>query len=1197
MMKSAFATGLSCCVLPKLSVLRIACLTLLISISSLSTVFAQGEICATAVAVTPGEYTSNGPATGNGASNECTFPISGTATHADWYSFTPVLSGTISVSACEGGADTRLSIHFGSCESLSCYTNNDDACSTTATSMTEFASELTDLLVIAGTTYYIEWDSRWNTLGFDWSLEFTPANDEPCDATPIACGESIAGTTAGASASGVDAICGTGVDNDVFFSLEATGGLEYTVNVNGANHDGILAAFTGDCNELTQIACADDNVFDGGIETVVFMVTESQTVTIQTYDWGGSSDFTIDVSCTAPANDLCTEATTLPLRAPGTCEGNEAIGTTEGAASDSLAGICESSSPDVFYRFFSGSFSTIIINRNSISATDLVINLLNDDCTANQLCGFGGGSSTLEVEPNTFYKIRVSTNISFGNVGTFAICVEGVYDCPTLDANFGDICNDGNPNTGTDVVGEDCICSGSAPPANDLCENAETLPVNLPGDCAGNEVTGTTIGALPDDFVISCDFSPNPGVFYTFNSGSYSSMIINYSYITASDLVITVKTGCAGDEIACSINSSSVEFSTIPNTDYIINVSSIIFSAQSQAGSFSICLEGIYDCSIFSGNIGDPCDDGNAGTSGDIIVEGCSCLGTPIPANDLCTNAQNLNVNLPGDCAGNETSGTTSGALVDIFSENCDGSNPGVFYAINSGSYPSININYSTTDPDVDLVVTVNTNCSGESENQVACDSNSDIETFEAEPNTEYIIHISSNTFFGSTGVFTICAEGIYDCTILEGNIGDACNDGNPDTNNDVILGDCSCVGVYDCPALSANIGDACDDGNADSDNDVITADCTCLGSITFDCPALSANIGDPCDDGNANTSGDIVLEGCTCEGIPIPANDLCTNAEVLGVNNPGDCASNETTGTTAGALPSPDLGTFACETFAPDVYYSFNSGDYDQLLVNLNTLDATDLVLSVYESCAADTESILDCNIDINQSESIATSTNTDYIIRVHSFDSVGAGSFQICIEGTYDCPALSANVGDACNDGDPATINDVVTAACACQGTASPPGTLTGTANWTSACGSRDMTVKLYTPGTSLLFQTYNTTITASGSFSVPGIPSGTYDIFVKIDGYLQKGFPSVSISTSGGSLAVGAIINGDINNSNGINISDLTSLSSSFGLVEGDSGYNPDADLNCSGGVNISDLTLLSSNFGLSGAVPPILFGPLD
>ncbi|MEO7080023.1 MAG: hypothetical protein ABIY71_00805, partial [Flavobacteriales bacterium] len=109
----------------------------------------------------------------------------------------------------------------------------------------------------------------------------------------------------------------------------------------------------------------------------------------------------------------------------------------------------------------------------------------------------------------------------------------------------------------------------------------------------------------------------------------------------------------------------------------------------------------------------------------------------------------------------------------------------------------------------------------------------------------------------------------VYDCPVLQANIGDVCDDGDASTTNDVITANCECVGtvVYDCPGLQANIGDACDDGDASTTNDVITANCECLGTVVYDCPGLQANIGDACDDGDASTTNDVITANCECVG------------------------------------------------------------------------------------------------------------------------------------------------------------------------------------------------------------------------------------------------------------------------------------------------------------------------------------------
>ena len=159
-------------------------------------------------------------------------------------------------------------------------------------------------------------------------------------------------------------------------------------------------------------------------------------------------------------------------------------------------------------------------------------------------------------------------------------------------------------------------------------------------------------------------------------------------------------------------------------------------------------------------------------------------------------------------------------------------------------------------------------------------------------------------------------------------NIGDACDDVNITTENDLVLEDCTCVGtlincddgnpctddmldeILGCVYTSSldtdqdglcdnidncidianvdqadldldNIGDVCD---SDADGDGILAD--------TDCDDLDASVttqpSDTCDDGDVTTNNDMVLEDCTCTGTPIDCDDgnPCTDDildEILG--------------------------------------------------------------------------------------------------------------------------------------------------------------------------------------------------------------------------------------------------------------------------------------------------------------------------
>lgn len=88
-----------------------------------------------------------------------------------WYSFTAPEDGVMSVSSCEMGADSRVWIFSGGCESLDIEGVNDDRCLVTAGGGDEYAS-YREVLVNGGQTYLICWDDIWEATGFDFVLDF-----------------------------------------------------------------------------------------------------------------------------------------------------------------------------------------------------------------------------------------------------------------------------------------------------------------------------------------------------------------------------------------------------------------------------------------------------------------------------------------------------------------------------------------------------------------------------------------------------------------------------------------------------------------------------------------------------------------------------------------------------------------------------------------------------------------------------------------------------------------------------------------------------------------------------------------------------------------------------------------------------------------------------------------------------------------
>lgn len=86
-------------------------------------------------------------------------------TAANWYKFTPTTNTTVKVStllAQNVGKDTRFHVFTGTCAALTCLTGNDDFGDT-------LLSEAT-FAVNAGTTYYIVFDNRWSSVGFDFQI-------------------------------------------------------------------------------------------------------------------------------------------------------------------------------------------------------------------------------------------------------------------------------------------------------------------------------------------------------------------------------------------------------------------------------------------------------------------------------------------------------------------------------------------------------------------------------------------------------------------------------------------------------------------------------------------------------------------------------------------------------------------------------------------------------------------------------------------------------------------------------------------------------------------------------------------------------------------------------------------------------------------------------------------------------------------
>ncbi len=406
---------------------------------------------------------------------------------------------------------------------------------------------------------------------------------------------------------------------------------------------------------------------------------------------------------------------------------------------------------------------------------------------------------------NTYCYTQLSTTVTEGGGGP-SPCTDldndGVCaadDCNDQNANLpatpGTSCNDGNSSTTNDIIQADgCTCQGTIPSCTDLDND---------GVCAADDCNDRNAN-LPAAPGTAC------------NDGNAS---------TINDVIQADGCTCQG---------------TVPGCTDLDND--------------GVCATD--DCDDRNANLpaapGTACNDGNASTTNDVIqADGCTCQGTPTGGNSggsaNCSDIQVTGgagqITISNLTAARENiqiiGAPTNWRTVPICDGDC--SDPVVINNLDPGSY-FIKVNAFGDD------------------------------------NTYCYVQLTTTVTQGTTEPCTdldndgVCAAD--DCNDRNANLpatpGTLCNDGNSNTNNDVIQADgCTCQGTTttctdldndgvcaadDCNDRNANLpatpGTPCNDGNSNTNNDVIQADgCTCQGETsggggtTGDCSDISVNV------------------------------------------------------------------------------------------------------------------------------------------------------------------------------------------------------------------------------------------------------------------------------------------------------------------------------------------------------------------
>ncbi|HQY81061.1 MAG TPA: T9SS type A sorting domain-containing protein, partial [Flavobacteriales bacterium] len=452
-----------------------------------------------------------------------------------------------------------------------------------------------------------------------------------------------------------------------------------------------------------------------------------------------------------------------------------------------------------------------------------------------------------------------------------------VYDCPVLMANIGDVCDDGDMNTTNDQITADCDCIGTVicvPPS--ISETSSDSPI-CSGTVLNLGVTAGGTGTLSYAWSGAGLFDPGPLSQYVAVTGAATG-----------DYQVTVSNNCGSASATVSVVVDAAPSATISfdGSPYCTT-----------SGFAQVTRLGTPDGSYSAAPAGLAIDPGTGSVDLDASTAGTYVVTYSIDANGGCgpfSTTTDILVQDPtvwyadvdGDGVGSDADAVLAceqpSGYVAISGDACptdpDKLDPGICGCgipdtdtDNDGAADCIDgcptdpdkiapgacgCGVPDTDSDGDGIADCIDSCptlSGQIGD--ACDDN--------DPGTEDDVITSD----------CVCAGTIvYDCPDLQANVGDACDDGDATTTNDMVTADCACVGtsIYDCPDLQANVGDACDDGDATTTNDMVTADCACVGTSIYDCPDLQANVGDACDDGDATTENDMVTADCACVGTSI---------------------------------------------------------------------------------------------------------------------------------------------------------------------------------------------------------------------------------------------------------------------------------------------------------------------------------------
>jgi hypothetical protein len=126
----------------------------------------------------------------------------------------------------------------------------------------------------------------------------------------------------------------------------------------------------------------------------------------------------------------------------------------------------------------------------------------------------------------------------------------------------------------------------------------------------------------------------------------------------------------------------------------------------------------------------------------------------------------------------------------------------------------------------------------------------------------------------------------------------------------------------------------------------------------------------------------------------------------------------------------------------------------------------------------------------------------------------------------------------------------------------------------------------VKLFQPNTMNVIWAGNATTNSTGVFTISGVVVATYDVGIKNATCLSELEANITVTGDTTSVVNFTIREGDIDDSDYIDMGDYSALSTAFNTLPGYGNWNANADLDRSGYIDMGDYSMFSAHFNEIG-----------